>query len=183
MEEGPRQPEFIRSERIAIGWVRKPFGCKGQFYADAFGKALGELKTPFRIFWGNGEECMNAAVLSERSETSKGFICKFEGNDTVEEAERARGAYLFLDKNDLPKLNSEEFYHFELEGMTVIARPSDTITGIVADIQNYPAANALKVRRENGSTVLIPITKGVVEKIDRQKQCIFVNGSAIEEII
>ena len=54
-EESPREPEGGGRERIAIGRVRKPFGVRGQFYADAFGKALMALRPPARVFCGKNE--------------------------------------------------------------------------------------------------------------------------------
>jgi 16S rRNA processing protein RimM len=170
-------------QRIAIGRVRKPFGLKGQCYADGFGRAFGELEAPCKILWGADEKEANKAVLSEIKETPRGYICRFEGYDNVDDAEIFRGAYLFLDKNELPDLAANEYYNFELEGMTVVAVPANRPIGVVTEIQSYPTVETLSVRREDGSEILVPMNKGIVEKIDREKKCITVFESALEQLI
>jgi len=182
-ENNPIFSGHIRSEMIAIGRVRKPFGLKGRFYADAFGKALGALSIPKRFFCGKDEEGAVSITLTEINETPRGFIGKFEGCDTIEEAQRFRGAFLFLEKSDLPDLGSNEYYHFELEGMTVIAQPSDKPVGVVTQIQSFPTTDALVVRKDDGSTVLIAMKSGIIQKIDREKRCIVADGSSLEEIL
>jgi 16S rRNA processing protein RimM len=181
MDENGAQP--VRIDRIAIGRVRKPFGLKGRFYADAFGKALGALSLPRTVFCGkNGEEAISVG-LSEIKETPRGFIGKFEGISTVEEAQRFRGTYLFLEKKDLPGLGNKEYYHFELEGMTVVAMPSEKPVGVVTELQSFPTTDALVVRKDDGSTALLAMKSGIIQKIDRENGYIFVNGSALETIV
>jgi 16S rRNA processing protein RimM len=170
-------------ELIAIGCVRRPFGLKGHFFLEAFGKALSALKTPRRVFQGKSEQQTTAAMLSEIRKSPRGFIGKFEGHDTCEAAEILRGVYLFLEKNELPQLRGNEYYSFELQGMSVVAVPSLKTIGIVVEIQSFPTVDALNVRKEDGSMVLISMNKGIIEKIDREKQCIVVSESALEQII
>jgi 16S rRNA processing protein RimM len=182
-ENRARLPERIRSERIAIGRVRKPFGLKGHFYADAFGKALGTLSAPASVFCGKNEEGATSVTLSEIRETPRGFIGKFEGMTTIEEAERFRGTYLFLEKDALPDLGSNEYYHFEIEGMTVVALPSEKTVGVVTQMQSFPTTDALLVRKDDGSTIIVAMNSGIIQKIDRDNGCIFVNESALEDIV
>jgi 16S rRNA processing protein RimM len=176
-------PERDRSERIAIGCVRKPFGLRGQFYADGFGKALGSLSIPSRVLCGKTEQGAKPFTICELKETPRGFIGRFEGIGTIEDAQQFRGTYLFLEKNELPDLGSNEYYHFELEGMTVIAMPAETAAGVVIEMQSFPTTDALVVRKTDGSTVLVALNSGFIQKIDRENGNIFVIESALEEIV
>jgi 16S rRNA processing protein RimM len=182
-KDDPIVSGHIHSERIAIGRVRKPFGLKGQFYADAFGRALRVLSPPKKLLCGKDEKEAKEVILIEIKETPRGFIGKFEGSESVEDAKRVRGDYLFLEKNDLPCLGSNEYYHFELEGMTVIAEPSGRPVGVVTRMQSFPTTDAFVVQKDDGSTVLIAMKGGIIQKIDREKGCILVNGSALEELL
>jgi 16S rRNA processing protein RimM len=177
------RPEGMSSERIAIGRVRKPFGLRGQFYADAFGKALGAMRTPARVFYGKNEADAISIRLTEIRQTPRGFIGKFEGIDSIEDAQQMRGVFLFLEKNELPSLGSNEYYHFELEGMTVVDEQTNTPMGVVAEMQSFPTTDALVVRKDDGTTVLIAMNNGIVRKIDRDKGCVLVNGSSLEDIV
>ena len=182
-ENSPLPPERIESERIAIGRVRKPFGLRGQFYADAFGKALGALRAPKRVLCGMNETDATFITLSQIKETPRGCIGKIEGIDTIDEAQMLRGKYLFLEKTELPSLENNEYYHFELEGMTVVDQQTDKPVGVVTGMQSFPTTDALVVRRDDGTTVLIAMNSGIIQKIHREKGCISVNGSALEEIV
>jgi 16S rRNA processing protein RimM len=163
--------------------VRKPFGVRGQVYADAFGKALMALRPPAKVFCGRDALDAQAVTIVEIKETPRGYIGKFEGITTVEGAEGLRGAYLFLEKSELPSLDSNEFFHFELEGMTVIDEQGEKPIGIVTEIQSFPTTDALLVRKDDGSTVLVAMNNGIVRKIDRDRGCVIVNGSALEEVV
>jgi 16S rRNA processing protein RimM len=182
-EKRPPLPERADAQLIAIGRVRKPFGLKGQFYADAFGKALGMLRAPKKVFCGRDEAGTVPIALVEIRETPRGFLGRFEGCETVEDAERFRGTYLFLKKSELPGLENNEYYHFELEGMTVVAEQIDKPVGVVVEMQSFPTTDALVVRKEDGSTILVPMNKDFIKKIDRDKGCVVVNASALEAIV
>jgi 16S rRNA processing protein RimM len=182
-EKRPPFPERAEAELIAIGYVRKPFGLKGQFYADAFGKALGMLRAPKKVFCGRDEANTVSITLVEIRETPRGFLGRFEGSETVEDAERFRGIYMFLEKSKLPSLKNNEYYHFELEGMAVVTELIDKSVGVVTEMQSFPTTDALMVRKEDGSTILIPMNKDFIKKIDRDKGCIVVNASALEDIV
>ena len=182
-ENRPPLPERAGSQRIAIGRVRKPFGLKGQFYADAFGKALEMLRSPKKVFCGSDEASTVSITLVEIRETPRGFLGRFEGSETVEDAERFRGMYMFLEKSELPGLRSNEYYHFELEGMAVVTEQIDKPVGVVVEMQSFPTTDALVVRKEDGSTILIPMNKDFIKKIDREKGCVVVNASALDAIV
>ena len=183
-EDGPVQREGVGGgERIAIGRVRKPFGVRGQFYADGFGKALGALRTPARVFRGPNEADATAVTIVEIKGTQRGYIGKFEDITTIEEAQTVRGAFLFIEKNELPNLGNNEYYHFELEGMAVVDQETGKPLGVVTEMQSFPTTDALVVRKDDGRTVLIAMNNGIVQKIDRDKGCVSVRGSALEEIV
>jgi 16S rRNA processing protein RimM len=175
--------EGNNGDLIAIGRIRKPFGLKGQCYADAFGGAMYQLKSPCRVFYGIDETQAVSGVLVEIRDSSRGHICRFEGCDTVEQAEIYRGVLLFVNICELPRLADNEYYHFELQGMTVVSVQSNRTVGVVTAIENYPTVEALNVRREDGVEILIAMNRGFIEKIDREKKCIFVTQSALEQII
>ncbi|MGB7567264.1 MAG: ribosome maturation factor RimM [Chitinivibrionales bacterium] len=173
----------MNAELIAIGQVRKPFGLKGHCYVDGFGTVLAGLSPPRKVLIGPGESQTSAVALIEIKASPRGYVCRFEGIESRDSAETLRGGFLFLDKNELPPLKGNEYYHYELEGMTVVTSGTRKPIGIVTEVQNFPTMNALNVRKEDGSTVLIALGKGIIEKIDRDNTCIIISESALEQII
>ena len=171
------------AELIAIGQVRKPFGLKGHCYVDGFGKALAGLVAPCGVLLGESERQTRQVVINEIRASPRGYVCRFEGSDSRDGAETYRGGFLFLDKNELVPLKGNEYYHYELEGMTGVTSGTNKPIGVVTEVQNFPTMDALNVRKDDGSSVLIALGKGIIEKIDRDNKSIIVSESALEQII
>ena len=171
------------AELIAIGQVRKPFGLKGHCYVDGYGRGLAGLSPPCRVLLGASEQQTRTVVIIEIRTSPRGYVCRFEGSDDRNGAEILRGGFLFLEKKGLPALKDNEYYQYELEGMTVVTSGAAQSVGVVTEVQNFPTMDALNVRKEDGSTVLIAMGKGIIEKIDRDKKSIIVSESALEQII
>jgi 16S rRNA processing protein RimM len=94
-----------------------------------------------------------------------------------------RGVYLFMEQESLRALADDEYYAFELEGMSVVTVPGDKPLGTVTEVLSYPTVNALSVQRENAPPLLICLRKEFVEKIDREARRISVFETAIEQIL
>jgi len=174
---GPSRP----AQRIAIGCIRKPCGLQGYCYVDAFGKALPALRLPGKVFLGKDPNNAVASVVREKKETPKGYLCRFNDHETLEQAEEVRGDYIFIEQRDLPALEGKQYYAFELEGMTVVTLPDNKPIGVVTEVHNYPTVDAVDVRREDGTMVLVVLRPEIIVAIDREKQCILVHGAALEE--
>jgi 16S rRNA processing protein RimM len=171
------------AELIAIGQVRKPFGLKGHCYVDGYGRGLAGLTPPCRVLLGPDEQRTRSVVILELRASPRGYVCRFEGTGDRDGAETLREGFLFLEKTGLPALKGNEYYQYELEGMTVVTSGAGQPVGVVTDVQNFPTMDALNVRKGDGSTVLIAMGKGIIEKIDRNKKNIIVSESALEQIL
>jgi 16S rRNA processing protein RimM len=168
---------------IAIGQVRKPFGLKGHCYVDGFGSGLARLKSPCPVLVGPGETQARPVVIAELKSSPRGFVCRFDGAGDRDAAEAFRDVFIFVDQSELAPLKGNEFYHFELEGMTVVTAREQKPVGVVLNVENFPTVDALNVRKEDGSMIIIALGKGIIEKIDRENKCVVVSDSALEQII
>jgi 16S rRNA processing protein RimM len=79
----------------------------------------------------------------------KGLLVQLEGIDTVERAQALRGAEVCVGRSQLPALPEGEFYHCDLEGLTVIDM-TGALQGKVERVLEYPASTVLRVRTERG---------------------------------
>jgi len=170
-------------EPVAIGVVRKPFGIAGQCYVSAFGDTMSYLKAPFDILIGKDAAGAVPIKVTELRQSPKGFTLRFDGVADMNAAEKLRDAMLFLNNADLPQLNNGKHYSFELVGLTVVAQEDQSAIGVVVGVESYPTVDCLDVRRENGTTFLLSMTPGVVQKIDKQAGCVVVMKSAIAELL
>jgi 16S rRNA processing protein RimM len=183
-EEGRRgSAAACGDDLVAIGMVRRPVGLKGWCYVEALGETLPALQLPGSLRAGRDPASTRDLVLREKKNSPQGLVCKFEGIDDVDTAGTLRGLYLFCGRDCLAPLPGARHYHFELEGLTVVGADSGRTIGLVAAIQNFPTTDALEVRKEDGTTILISMTQGIIRSVDQAGGVIAVSDSAIEEIL
>ena len=106
----------------------------------------------------------------------KGFaLVAFEGYENINLVEQYKQCDVYMDSADRQPLEEGEFYRSELMGMTCIGENGDEI-GTVSDVEEtLGAQNNLRVRREDGSTVLIPYVPAFILHVDKEKKTITVN--------
>lgn len=107
----------------------------------------------------------------------------FQGYSSRESVDTLKNLNLFLKESELPKRESGEFYHFELEAMQVVAEQSGKIIGPVIRVHNYPTTDALEVKTEDGKAVVIPFNKDVVRSVNSSKGIIIVDDTILEELL
>ncbi len=180
--DSPESPEVRKTEFIAIATVGRPVGLKGWCRIFTFGSTLEKVKIPYTITAGlkNPEVSVTLKELRKDANVYKGL---FKGYDTREEIESLKNHKLYIEKEKLPITRENEFYHFELEGMAVFNDVKNECIGKVNRVFNYPTVDALEVRKEDGSMCIIPMTELVIERIDKENQKIYVNDSAVEELL
>jgi 16S rRNA processing protein RimM len=83
--------------------------------------------------------------LSSVREANKGLLVELADVRSVEAAEALRGAELCLPRALLPDLAEGEFYFVDLEGLPVFAQDGAQV-GVVERVQEYPAAQVLRVQ-------------------------------------
>jgi 16S rRNA processing protein RimM len=170
------------NEPVAIGIVRKPHGVRGQCCVSGFGDTLAQLSAPVKICLGSDATSARQVTVTEIRENPKGFLCRFEGCDTMDSAEALRDQLLFCDGASLPQLDKGKHYGFELVGLTVVADEDGKTLGTVTDVESYPTVDCIEVRQENGAMTTIAMTPGVIKRVDKAEGSITVSRSAIEEL-
>jgi 16S rRNA processing protein RimM len=81
--------------------------------------------------------------------TGKGLLMQLADVQSIEAAEALRGAVLCLPRAFLPRLEEGEFYHVDLQGLSVFTADGEPV-GEVERVHDYPAAQVLRVRGADG---------------------------------
>ena len=177
----PALPDKTGSaDYIAVGTIGKAVGLKGECRIVPFGGTLERIKLPVSLKAGCKEPEMTV-VLKALIKQPKGYKAFFGGHESRESVERIKNHTLFIEKDRLPFSGSNEFYHFELEGMDVISEGLNETIGSVIHVHNYPTVDALEVRKNDGRTIIIPLTEQVIKRIDKDKRCIVVSPGTLED--
>ncbi len=85
---------------------------------------------------------------------------------TKEQADALKGVSLYADRDRLPSLPDDEFYHADLIGLTV-QDSSGAEVGTVRAIHNHGAGDLLEILGPGmKSALLLPFTLAVVPTVD-----------------
>ena len=106
----------------------------------------------------------------------KGFaLVAFEGYENINLVEQYRQCDVLMDSAERHQLGEGEFYRSELVGMTCISQGGEEIGEVSNVEETLGAQNNLRVRRQDGSTVLIPFVPAFILLVDKEKRTITVN--------
>ncbi len=95
------------------------------------------------------------------------MIMQLQNVATREQAELLRRSSLYVPIDTLPALGEEEYYWFQLEGMTVSDALTHDVIGVLQKvIRTGGNQDVFEVAKPAGGTILIPGLKSVVKRVD-----------------
>ncbi|OPX42531.1 ribosome maturation factor RimM [Ruminiclostridium hungatei] len=91
-------------------------------------------------------------------------IIKFKGVDSIEAAEKLKGMYLKIDRENAIKLPKDSFFITDLIGLSVYDE-KETLLGKLKDVIQTGSNDVYVVRDDAGTEILIPALKSVVKEV------------------
>ena len=149
---------------LIIGKVIRPHGMEGLLRIWSYAQSEKSFLNAGTIFLksvsGKTDEY---TVLSVRPH-KKVFLMKLKELISLDEAEKYRGASIFIRKDSLSHENDGEFFWYELIGLRVYLNSGKYIGTIRSILPTK--GNDIYVVQEGKTEVLIPAIHDVVEEID-----------------
>lgn len=151
----------MKKEYLEAGKIVNTHGIRGEVkimpYCDS-----PELLCDFdRLFMGKSLK----EIYIERSRVQKNMIiCKIEGVDTPEEAEKLRNKMLYMHRDDL-ELDEDTYFIQDLIGMTVKDADTGEVYGIIDDVFQTGANDVYSIKNGDKS-YLVPAIADVVITTD-----------------
>lgn len=139
--------QAARSERdthVVLGKLTSPYGVKGWLKVYSHTSPMDGILEYSEWVLRQGGTLSRHRLLQGRRH-GKGLVALLEGVDSREDAERVSGAEILLPKTELPRLEGDEYYWHQLEGLTVVTREG-TVLGRVAYLFETGANDVLVVR-------------------------------------
>jgi len=102
------------------------------------------------------------------------LIFKFQGVDTISDAEKLAGAEVSIPFEQRAALADDEVYQSDLIGCEVIDATGRSL-GIVSDFEETGGVPLLEVKTPAGGDLLIPLAKAICTKIDIERKQIVIN--------
>lgn len=173
---------------VEIGTIVAPQGLRGEVriqsvsdFPERFERAGKRgLQAP------NGGEIREIQLLKGRYIPGKNiYIVRLSGVDDRTSAEALRGYTLLADKNDRPRLESDEYHVSDLVNLEVYHHVTGEKVGVITDI--FSAGNDVlevslsdkgETPGEERSKALIPFVKAIVPVVDLDRQRVEIDPPA-----
>jgi len=149
------------NDLIEIGQVAKPQGLKGFIKINPFTDDMQKFKNYKRVFIKNTEYKIEDLKYNKNQ-----VIIKLKGIDTVEEAEKLRNLYLYIDKSDLAELPEDSYYIVDLIGLEVFNEENNELLRKIEDVFPTGSNDVYVVRSEIGKQILLPAIKDVIKDVN-----------------
>ena len=160
-------------ELVAIAKIAKPRGLKGELVAD--------LLTDFPERFEGLEDV--AAVMPDGNRRKLKIenawfqngrvVLKFEGADSVEEAELLRNAEICVAESEAVELESDEYFDWQLEGCTVETVEGKQLGRVREVMRTGGTENLVVEGGEKG--FLIPFAEAICKVVDIENKLIVVD--------
>ena len=151
------------TDRICVGAVAGAFGVKGEVRLKSFTAIPDDIALYGPL---QSEDGSQRFAVTLTGQTKNGFTARLTGVQTKEQADTLRGLRLFVDRDVLPSLPDDEFYHADLIGLEVYDT-GGTLLGQVQNVLNHGASDLLEINGPGlGEAVLLPFTVAAVPTVD-----------------
>ena len=151
------------TERICVGAIAGSFGVQGEVRLKSF-CADPEAIADYGPLWT--EDGARSFTLKLTRSVSGGLGGRLSGVATKEQADALKGVSLYADRDRLPSLPDDEFYHADLLGLPVVTDAGDAVGSVLA-IENFGATDLIEITRdpapEKGpKTFMVPMIPAAV---------------------
>lgn len=147
---------------IQIGTISKPHGVRGEL------KVFSQTDDP--LLYEELEDviipvdgCQKKYRIEKARDTQKHWLFKFEGVDTMDEAERLRGKGIYTEESHLKPLDEDEFFIHDLVGSKVYS-VEDVYLGTITNYFEAGTQGVCEVESEKGD-FLFPTSAEVLQEV------------------
>ena len=148
------------SSRIALAAIAGAHGIRGELRLKLFTDSADNLARHKSVFVNGREVQLQSAKASGKS-----AIARLAGVNDRSAAEALRGSLIEVDREALPPLDEDEYYHADLIGLPCVDLAGQP-AGTVSAVENYGAGDLLEVEAPDGRRSLIPFRPGIADLQD-----------------
>ena len=153
----------MSDEHICVGVISGAYGVQGELRIKSFCAIPEDIEHYSPLTDARGHEKFQLAILRP---IKSGFAARLPQVSSKEDADALRGTQLFAQRDQLPSLPDDEFYHADLIGLQVYDT-GGVLLGRVKTVQNHGADDLLELQLSGSSTTtFLPFTKAAVPTVD-----------------
>lgn len=146
---------------IPIGRISRAHGIKGEVFLKTFTYPSPTVEKAKELFI-SGPKPQPLKILNLRI-VPHGYLLVFEGIDSRDRADELRGQELSCLPSDMPELEDDEYYSYQLIGLRVCTKDEDI--GVVKEVIS-PSGQDLLVVQGGEREYVIPVVPEIIVDID-----------------
>ena len=161
---------------LLIAKIGKTRGLKGEFFLRSYAQNP-ETLFSFKKFYALSALAMEEVHFEFMRVSNSNIVAKLKSINEIDEIKAYGQRDIFVLKSELPKLDDNEAYWFELEGMLVTNLEGQHL-GHIQGVNNFGASDVLEIKPLNKKikNILIPFIKNrVIISIDKSNNSILVD--------
>ena len=160
----------LLKDMVPIGVLSKTHGLRGELRFVVFTNVPEIIENLDEVFLYSEEEGRGFFLRVESMRFGpKTLLIKFEEFDTREDAEVLKGFKVYVRRDELPKLEKDEYYYDQIMDCEVYEEGEDI--GKVVDIIET-GSNEVLVVEKDGEERLVPFIKDYVEEVNVDEKTI-----------
>lgn len=161
--------------RLCLGAVAGVHGIKGEVKVKSFTEVDTDIDQYGPLESKDGSKKFTIKVTGRSKELLR---VKIKGIDDRNAAEALIGTALYVNKDVLPELEEDEYYHTDLIGLKVIEKNSNQEAGKVEGVYNFGAGEILEIKvNATNKLEMIPFTKQYVPVVNVKEGYIIVESA------
>ncbi|MCB1368681.1 MAG: 16S rRNA processing protein RimM [Rhodobacteraceae bacterium] len=148
----------MANTRICVGVIAGSFGVRGEARLKSFCAEPSAIADYGPLFTEDGSRSFTITITRP---LKGGFGARLSGVASKEQADAMKGTRLFADRDALPALPDDEYYHSDLIGLEAVDT-GGTSLGRVSAVHDHGAGDLLEL----ADGTLIPFTLALVPTVD-----------------
>lgn len=170
----------LKEGYLCIGQVLRPQGLKGLVKIRPDTDDPGRFLGLNYVFILDSDKRFQKITVREVSVRSR-FVClRIENDQDAESAERWRGIYLYIDRENAVPLGEHENFITDMIGCE-LRDNKGTKLGVLEDILQ-PGANDVYVVKTKEGRLLVPALRHVILSVDTRLKVIVADSETLKEV-
>ena len=163
----------MKQEYFEIGQIVNTFGIKGFVKIVPFTDDLERFEELESVFVVKQKELIEMQI--EEVKYHKNLVLvKFKGIEDINMAEKYKGCYIKIKRENARKLPKDTYFIADLIGIDVYDEDGNLL-GKVDDIFNNKSHDVYVIKDDLGKQILLPSTKEVIRDVDVENNKIVVH--------
>ena len=154
--------DMMAEDRLCVGVIVGAHGVRGDLRVKSFTGEPEDLASYGPLTDAGGAREFRLRIMG----TVRGLLrVHMDGVEDRNAAEALAGVELYIERDQLPPTQRDEYYHADLVGLRA-ERPDGSLYGTVRALHDFGAGDVIEIALALGGVVVLPFTRAVAPEID-----------------